>query len=102
MHLINFWLYHRAGRTLVPQPGSNPCPLYWQHRILTAGPPGKSSVLCFKLSTNLRSVMKSLAIQLHPNRDMNRPFVRIILPVSHSVAISYQIDGCGIWVFVFK
>ena len=24
-----------------PHQGSNPCPLHWQHRVLTTGPPGK-------------------------------------------------------------
>ena len=24
------------------QHGSNPCPLHWEHRVLTTGPPGKS------------------------------------------------------------
>ena len=30
-----------------PTKRSNPCPLQWKHRILTTGPPGKSSKVYF-------------------------------------------------------
>ena len=34
--------HHVAFRILVPNQGSNQCPLHWEHRVLTGGPPGKS------------------------------------------------------------
>ena len=30
---------------IFPDQGSNPCPLFWQVEFLTAGPPGKSTVI---------------------------------------------------------
>ena len=35
------WPYGSACRIL-PNPGSNPCPLHWEHRLLTTRPPRKS------------------------------------------------------------
>ena len=41
--IVNFFLLHHAAcGILIPQPGSNPHPLQWEHGILTTGPPGKS------------------------------------------------------------
>ena len=37
-----FWLHHAACRILVPDQGSNSCPLQWKLGVLTTGPPGKS------------------------------------------------------------
>ena len=31
-------------RILVPQQGSKPCPLHWELRVLTTGPPGKAPI----------------------------------------------------------
>ena len=31
-----------------PTRGSNPHPLHWKHRVLTAGPPGSTSTPLFK------------------------------------------------------
>ena len=31
-----------ACSILFPQKGSNPCPLHWQHKVVTNGLPGKS------------------------------------------------------------
>ena len=36
------------AKSQFPDQGSNLCPLRWDHRILTPGPPGKSYMLCFK------------------------------------------------------
>ena len=36
------------AKSQFPDQGSNLCPLHWDHRILTPGPPGKSCMLCFK------------------------------------------------------
>ena len=36
-----FWLHLGACRILVPDQGSNPHPLHWKSRVLTAGAPGK-------------------------------------------------------------
>ena len=33
-----------------PNQGSNPCPLQWEHGVLTTGPPGKSLACTFYLS----------------------------------------------------
>ena len=42
--LYFFWLCHTACRIFSDQ-RSNPCPLHWEHGVLTAGPPGKSSAI---------------------------------------------------------
>ena len=39
---FSFWLCQTAFRILVPDQGSNLCPLQWKHRVLTTGSPGKS------------------------------------------------------------
>ena len=39
---FSFRLYCVACRVLVPQLGIKPCPLYWEHEIVTTGSPGKS------------------------------------------------------------
>ena len=33
-----------------PDQGLNPCPLHWEHGVLTTGPPGKSLLLLLLLS----------------------------------------------------
>ena len=40
---FSFRLYCVACRVLVPQLGIKPCPLYWEHEIVTTGSPGKLS-----------------------------------------------------------
>ena len=39
---VVFGCCREACGILVPQPGINPCPLHWEHRVLTTGQPGKS------------------------------------------------------------
>ena len=38
---------HMACKILVPNPGSNPCPLQWKCGFSTTGPPGKSLEFLF-------------------------------------------------------
>ena len=40
--LHSLFFGHAACRILVPQPGIEPHPLHWKHRVLITGPPGKS------------------------------------------------------------
>ena len=43
------WVLVVACEIQFPDQGSNPCPLFWEHRILTTGPSGKSrGLLCRK------------------------------------------------------
>ena len=35
-----------------PDQGSNLCPLYWKHRVLTTGPSGKSQILSLNSNTS--------------------------------------------------
>ena len=39
-----FWgaALHAACKIIIPNQGSNPCPLQWKHGVLTTGWPGKS------------------------------------------------------------
>ena len=39
--MLFFFFCHTACGILIPQPGIKPCPLYWNHGVLTTGPPGK-------------------------------------------------------------
>ena len=42
MYFLIFWPHHMACESLVPNQGSNLCPLHWKCRVLTTGLPGKS------------------------------------------------------------
>ena len=61
----------------LPQPGSNPCPLHWKHRVLTTGSPRKAPLyMHFKLlswiylqhfiSTLLMDKQGAVALVLRP------------------------------------
>ena len=39
---------------LVPDQGSNPDPLHWEHGVLATGPPGKSLGVCLKGTGQLK------------------------------------------------
>ena len=39
---------------------SNPCPLHWEHRVLTTGPSGKSQEQGFKKKTLLHTHVSSV------------------------------------------
>ena len=41
-------LFSCGMQDLVPDQGSNPGPLLWEHRVLTTGPPGKPQYMFFK------------------------------------------------------
>ena len=47
LSIFIFWLCHGACGILVPQPGIEPTPLQWKHRVPTTGWPGKSCDLYF-------------------------------------------------------
>ena len=49
---------HVACRILVPDQGSNPCPLHWDQGVLTTGAPGES--LPFRFSSSLLSCTPTL------------------------------------------
>ena len=38
---------------LVPDQGSNPDPLHWEHGVLATGPPGKSQIVLFNPPTSI-------------------------------------------------
>ena len=46
--LLSIYLFITAphGMWNFPDQGSSPCPLQWKRRVLTTGPPGKSTVFC--------------------------------------------------------
>ena len=46
--LLSIYLFFTAPRGMwnFPDQGSSPCPLQWKRRVLTTGPPGKSTVFC--------------------------------------------------------
>jgi len=46
--LFIFWPCQVTCEILVPDQGSNPCPLNWQCGVLTTGPPGKTPRLSLK------------------------------------------------------
>lgn len=54
-----------ARRILVPNQDLNPCPLHWEHRVVTAGPPGKS--LCYPLCP-----APSILLPCHPRTAPKR------------------------------
>ena len=49
-----FWLHPAAYGILVSllEPGWNACPLHWEHRDLTIGPPGSPCMHMFKISND--------------------------------------------------
>ena len=51
---------HHAGSSF-PNQGSKPCPLHWEHEVLTTGPPGKSLSCLIFIKTNgkIRSELAS-------------------------------------------
>ena len=40
--LFIFWPCPKARRILAPQPGIEPVPLHWKHRVLTTGLPERT------------------------------------------------------------
>ena len=44
--IISFFLPHHLG-SLFPDQGLNLCPLQWERKVLTTGPPGKSNIIFF-------------------------------------------------------
>ena len=50
---LSFFLAVGHEGSSFPNKGSNLCPLQWQHRVLTTGPPGKSLGLCLKCKNSL-------------------------------------------------
>ena len=55
---VCLWPPHMACRILVPQPGIEPVPLQRKHRVLTAGPPGKSWYLGSKRGKTLKCMYR--------------------------------------------
>ena len=57
LFMFVFWPHHTACRILVPWPGIKPMlpspPPHWQLRVLTTGPPAKSSFCLFKYLSSL-------------------------------------------------
>ena len=62
-----FWPCSTACGILVPNQGSNPCPLQWKPRVLTTGPTGKSlNSKIFIISYNLKCLWFLCELQLFP------------------------------------
>ena len=56
-HIYIIWRHCKACGILVPQPGSNLCPLQWNGRVLTTGLPGNSpTFIYFSIGSNLQSI----------------------------------------------
>ena len=45
--------------------GWNPCPLQWNHRVLTTGPPGKSKILLL-IKENQTTQVKQFSVEIIP------------------------------------
>ena len=52
---VFFWLRHAGSQ--FPDQGLNPCPLHWEHKILTTGPPGKPLVFEYWKQNKFPQVM---------------------------------------------
>ena len=62
-----FWLCHVACRILLPDQGSNPCPLQWKHRVLTTTTIFKGKIfIIIKIVLTLWTLWKGL-------RDLHGP-----------------------------
>ena len=66
-----FWLCCAACGILVPNQGSNPCPLQWKRRVLTTGPPGKSQQVILLL-------------------DFSHDFCKSVTPEFRSINVRYE------------